>query len=252
MAKYSYGQLEQLWISNGGPAAVANIAAAIALAESRGESTAENRVDNNGTQTSWGLWQISNGTHNMPTPNILDPNVNARAAVAKYRASGWSPWGTFQTGAYKQFLQSGVPPTPAGAPPNATLLSATSPAGGGGGAPSTSGNPFSVWQLLGIPDPVDALERLGLILLGTLLILVGIYLLAGRQGFKLVTKGVVQGDDKSEERRAREAAAEARRTRREIRQGEAGQRQNRALGLRERRVRLAEDIERRKRGELTR
>jgi Lysozyme like domain len=116
MTTYTYAQLEQLWINAGGPAAQAPIAAAIAEAESSGNSAATNPNDNNGTQTSWGLWQISNGTHGQPAANILDPTVNAQAAVAKYQASGWAPWGTYNSGAYTQFLANNVPPSSAGVP----------------------------------------------------------------------------------------------------------------------------------------
>jgi lysozyme-like protein len=132
---YSYAQLEQLWINAGGPSAVAPIAAAIALAESSGNPQATNPNDNGGTQTSWGLWQISNGTHAQPVPNILDPNVNAQQAVAKYKAEGnsFSPdWGTYDSGAYKAYLSPGTTPDPN--VPQATLTSSTTP---GGDNPST-------------------------------------------------------------------------------------------------------------------
>lgn len=112
MATYTYAQLEQLWINAGGSKATAPIAAAIAEAESGGNSQATNPADNNGTQTSWGLWQISNGTHNQPVPNILTPAVNAEQAVAKYQASGWAPWGTYSSGAYQAFLSNSTPPDP--------------------------------------------------------------------------------------------------------------------------------------------
>lgn len=127
MTVFTYAQLEQLWINAGGPRAVAPVAAAIALAESSGDSTQENKVDNGGTQTSWGLWQISDGTHNQPVANILDPVVNARAAVAKYTAAGgWSPWGTYDSGAYIAHLSGSVPPDAAGVP-----TSPGAPAAGG-------------------------------------------------------------------------------------------------------------------------
>ncbi len=114
--KYSFAQLEALWINNGGAKAVAPIAAAIALAESSGCSTALNPTDNNGTQSSFGLWQVSNGTHNPPAGNIYDPNVNAKQAVAKWHnAGGFSPWGTYNSGTYKQYL-SGAAPVDAGVP----------------------------------------------------------------------------------------------------------------------------------------
>jgi len=135
---YSYAQLEQLWINNGGPSAVAPIAAAIALAESSGNPQATNPNDNGGTQTSWGLWQISNGTHGQPVPNILDPNVNAQQAVAKYKGAGntFTPWGTYDSGAYKADLSPGTSPDP-NVPQSATLTSADNPStcliGGGEG-----------------------------------------------------------------------------------------------------------------------
>ena len=104
----SFAQLEGLWIQAGGPKLVAPVAAAIALAESGGRPDALNPTDNGGTQSSFGLWQISNGTHAPPSPNWADPLTNARLAVAKYTAAGgWSPWGTYASGAYRQFLPSG-------------------------------------------------------------------------------------------------------------------------------------------------
>lgn len=112
MAVYTYAQLEQLWIDAGGSRLTAPVAAAIAEAESSGNSQAVNPTDNGGTQTSWGLWQISDGTHNQPVQGILDPAVNAQAAVAKYKASGWQPWGTYTSGAYKVFLSNSVSPDP--------------------------------------------------------------------------------------------------------------------------------------------
>lgn len=127
MAVYSFAQLEQLWINAGGPSSVADIAAAIGLAESSGNSEATNPNDNHGTQTSWGIWQISNGTHNQPVPNILDPTVNAQQAVAKFHGAGnsFSPWGTFGSGAYLSKLQSGVAPSSAGVPAGSSSATLT-------------------------------------------------------------------------------------------------------------------------------
>jgi hypothetical protein len=107
---YTYAQLEGLWITAGGAKTLAPVAAAIAEAESGGCSASVNPTDNGGTQTSWGLWQISNGTHAQPVQGILDPATNAQAAVAKYKANGWSPWGTYDSGAYKQFLNGKTTP----------------------------------------------------------------------------------------------------------------------------------------------
>jgi hypothetical protein len=106
---YNFGQLEQLWTNAGGPADAEQDAAAIGLAESAGCSTDLDTTDNGGTQTSWGLWQVSNGTHSAPVTDVLNPAVNAEQAVAKYEGAGdsFSPWGTYNSDAYEQFLPGG-------------------------------------------------------------------------------------------------------------------------------------------------
>ena len=109
---FSYAQLEGLWIKAGGDPNVAYIAAAIVYPESGGNPNALNPTDNGGRQSSYGLWQISTGTHSPPDPNWADPLTNARLAVAKYKGAGnsFSPWGTFDSGAYKAYIQTGVTP----------------------------------------------------------------------------------------------------------------------------------------------
>jgi hypothetical protein len=89
---FSFAQLEALWIKAGGSAAWAPTMAGVALAESGGDPSVNNYTDNNGTQTSWGLWQISNGTHSQPIANINDPLVNAQQAVAKLNSQGIGAW----------------------------------------------------------------------------------------------------------------------------------------------------------------
>jgi Lysozyme like domain len=112
MAVYTYAQMEQLWIQAGGPKALAPLAAAIGEAESGGNSDALNPNDNNGTQSSFGIWQISNGTHAPPSPSWANPAVNAQLAVGKWKGAGeqFTPWGTFDSGAYKAFLSGKIPP----------------------------------------------------------------------------------------------------------------------------------------------
>lgn len=117
---YSFAQLEGLWINNGGSAAMAPIMAAIALAESSGNPNATNPNDNGGRQTSWGLWQLSDGTHNQPVSNILDPNVNAAQAVKKLKSQGLQAWGTYTSGAYRRFMKSGVTPDTTSVPSGST------------------------------------------------------------------------------------------------------------------------------------
>lgn len=99
-------------MQGGGDSALAPLMAAIALAESGGQTNALNPSDNGGKQSSFGLWQISTGTHTPPDPNWSDPVVNARLAVGKYKSQGLKAWGTYTSGAYKRFLANGVPATP--------------------------------------------------------------------------------------------------------------------------------------------
>jgi lysozyme-like protein len=126
---YSYAQLEAIAKEGGFSDSMAPLMAAIAMAESSGNPNAINPNDNGGTQTSWGLWQISNGTHNQPVPNILDPVTNAQQAFGKYQTQGLSAWGTYTSGAYRSYLQGQVPPDANIGPP----------AGGGSGGASGAG-----------------------------------------------------------------------------------------------------------------
>jgi hypothetical protein len=108
--RLTYAQLEGDWNRAGGPPADAALMAAIAEAESGGDASQYNPTDNAGAQTSWGLWQISTGTHAAPAPNWNDPLENAKLAVAKFRDQGLGAWGTYDSGAYRQYLQGAVPP----------------------------------------------------------------------------------------------------------------------------------------------
>ena len=76
---YSYGQLESLWVSAGGPSWAEASAATIAECESGGNPRAYN------PSGASGLWQILG---QVVAGNIFDPMVNALNAVAKFRASG--------------------------------------------------------------------------------------------------------------------------------------------------------------------
>src|SRR6202035_5947295 len=43
-----------------------------------------------------------------PAPNWNDPLENAKLAVGKWKTQGLWAWGTYTSGAYKQFLPSGT------------------------------------------------------------------------------------------------------------------------------------------------
>lgn len=111
---YNYAQLEYIWTQAGGPPQAAAIAAAIAMAESGGVSTATDQ-DSNGS-TDRGLWQI-NSVHGAQS--TYDVMGNARAAVAiSNQGQNWTPWTTYTSGAYLQYMQGNV--APSAAPVNAT------------------------------------------------------------------------------------------------------------------------------------
>jgi hypothetical protein len=116
MTTLTYAELEGYWIQAGGSSTMAPLMAAVALAESSGNPDATNPTDNNGRQTSWGLWQLSDGTHAEPN-GWSDPLTNAKMAVTKYHSQGLGAWGTYTSGAYKKYLQGGVAATTAGISP---------------------------------------------------------------------------------------------------------------------------------------
>ena len=137
MTTYSYAQLEEIWLQGAAGTkyatkAWAALMAAIAEAESSGSNTALNPDDNGGTQSSFGLWQISNGTHTPPSPDWANPLTNAKLAVGKLESQGLGAWGTYTSGAYQKFMQGSVPP-------DANLsVSASSGSGSTGGTQATT------------------------------------------------------------------------------------------------------------------
>jgi lysophospholipase L1-like esterase len=111
LSQYNKQQLKDLWITNGGKRSAANIAAAVALAESGGDP--HNRGPETGTNSNgtvdWGLWQI-NTVHTQYYPNgseqnMLNPDKNCDAAIAiSNNGSDWTPWTTYNNDKYKEYL----------------------------------------------------------------------------------------------------------------------------------------------------
>ena len=119
MAVLSYAQLKGLWLQAAKGTKYdtntwASLMAAIAEAESGGNPNATNKTDNGGTQTSWGLWQISLGNHVAPSPQWADPAENARLAIGKLNSQGLTAWGTYDSGAYKAYLSGKTAASTAG------------------------------------------------------------------------------------------------------------------------------------------
>jgi hypothetical protein len=89
--------LEALWESAGGSRSAAFTAAEIAMAESSGRQYASLRNTNGSTDR--GYWQI-NSVHGAQS--TFSAAGNARSAVQISRnGTDWSPWVTYQTGAYQ-------------------------------------------------------------------------------------------------------------------------------------------------------
>jgi len=107
---YTFKQIEELWVGAGGALAEAPLAASIALAESGGNPGAEGHNTNGSIDR--GLFQINSVHGALSTTNLA---ANVKAAVKIHKESGWSPWVTYKTGAYKKYYQSASIPLEKGA-----------------------------------------------------------------------------------------------------------------------------------------
>lgn len=86
-------------------------AVAVALAESAGDPNAHGDTTLGTGRGSFGLWQIYSDAHPEYGPDftrLYDPQTNANAAFAIYSQAGFkfTPWTTFKTGSYQEFLES--------------------------------------------------------------------------------------------------------------------------------------------------
>lgn len=124
MTQLSFGQLEQLWTSEGGAPQWAPTMAGVAYAESSGIPS---RVQKGQpySSTGWGLWQITPG-NSEPTIGVnnqlLNPTTNAKAAVAKFDTQGIGAWSSDPVGS-ASVNSGGVPLT------NSQIASALAPEG---------------------------------------------------------------------------------------------------------------------------
>jgi hypothetical protein len=179
---YTYSQLEGYWTGAGGSAATAPIAAAIAMAESAGSDVIQQGQPY--STTGWGVWQITPGNSEPQIgtdSQLLNPQTNAKAAVAKWEAAGksFAPWTTFTSGKYLQFLKGNVPASNTGT----TAPASTTSAGGlsGFAIPSEITTFFSdtssfVEKLMWLVMPSSWL-RIAAFLIGVGLLLFGIHAL---------------------------------------------------------------------------
>lgn len=114
--KLTYGQIKALWIANGGAPSRADIMAAIAMAESGGNTEAHNTTP---PDDSVGLWQINyfgslrqgrTSAYGAPDKLLKDAPAQARAAIdISNNGQNLRPWSTFNDGAYQKYLDPSTP-----------------------------------------------------------------------------------------------------------------------------------------------
>jgi uncharacterized membrane protein YuzA (DUF378 family) len=122
---YSREDLMKLWDQHGGAQGRANIAAAVALAESSGRVNASNR--NSDGSIDRGLWQI-NSVHGALSTFAPGGNVDAAIKISS-NGTNWNPWTVYRTGAYKQFMGGTLKnPPAAGADGGSGGVGGTAPA----------------------------------------------------------------------------------------------------------------------------
>lgn len=143
--KFSFNQIEQLWVANGGDPNYASVMAAIAEAESGGVTNNFNPNASTGDY-SVGLWQINyfgnllqgrTAAYGSPSALANDPNLQAKAAVSLEQGSpSLSPWKT--DAAWNAWVAAGKP-IPWSVPPSLTGGAGSSaPIVGTGTAPSAT------------------------------------------------------------------------------------------------------------------
>jgi hypothetical protein len=173
---YSYSELETLWDDAGGSKALAPLMAAIAMAESGGNSDAKN------PSGATGVWQILGAVNPADQDKLTDPAVNAKEAVLKYNSQGLTAWTTYTSGAYKKYYSSDTPASslPQGGS-SSSSASDTSVLGGLLSIPSQITGFFDdadkfVSSLLWLTEP-SSWVRIGAFIAGVALLLVALHAL---------------------------------------------------------------------------
>ena len=108
MTVLSQSQLVGLAQSVGLSSSASQIAAAIAMAESGGNTTAVNPGSATDHEYSVGLWQINLLAHPQYTvTQMYDPQQNAKAmSVISNGGLSWGAWGTYTSGAYLKYMKT--------------------------------------------------------------------------------------------------------------------------------------------------
>lgn len=178
MTTYTYSQLETLWLDTAkgtkyATDAWAELMAAIAMAESSGNSDAYN------PSGASGLWQILGAVNPSDQGSLDNPQVNAHEALLKLQTQGLGAWQTYTEGTYKQFLKgtspSSLPSTGTGSQDTSESLTSLS---GITGSISTISNAFGDLDtiLRDIISPAFWL-RIASFIAGAFLLMAGIWCL---------------------------------------------------------------------------
>jgi hypothetical protein len=147
----------------------------------------------------WGIWQITPGNSEPKfgiNSALLQPQANADAANAKVESQGLSAWTTISSGAYLPYFSAAKQ---AVSTVYSLPISQVNKLAQEAGAQTTgiSWNPFtdltnlandiisSFLKAFGVPNLTNLFIRAGLVLFGAVLVLVGIWMLAGKQAIKV-------------------------------------------------------------------
>lgn len=100
-------QIKALWTGNGGSAATAAVAAAVALQESSGRTGPDVNTHNPDGGTNVGLWQLDTkgvgAGHTIAELQV--PATNARITImGSANGTNWSHWEAYTSGDYKKYL----------------------------------------------------------------------------------------------------------------------------------------------------
>lgn len=153
--QYSWDQVKQIWIQNGGNPQQADMAAAVASAESGRRPDEDGHA---GRGTDYGLWQI-NSMHGADA-SWHDPNKNAKSAIElSNNGATWRPWCVAYSDAWCGQKGGSYGQGPAwklladhAANPNASGW------GGSNGATVPGGGQGFVPGLPGLPNPLDMIN----------------------------------------------------------------------------------------------
>jgi hypothetical protein len=160
--------------------------------------------------TGWGPWQITPGNSEPQcgtNGQLFGLQAAACAAAAKLKSQGLGAWTTITSGLYASYFSNAKQAVSAayGMSPSQVDQLVASAKGGGTNAQTTAFNPLNPFgsigsdilgglaSSLGVPSPKDLMIRLGLILMGAVLVIVGITMFVGKGAIKIAEVATPEG-----------------------------------------------------------